>query len=288
MRSPSDFATRRSPTGTARTIRGTRPFGWCWPVGPAAIELELIKPAQDLTKIAIRAVNTNALIEANVFTSNGRVCYSGNTSISGISRTAAAIALKFKNLGGEITGKICPTGSVIEEIEGIKVTCLDLAMPMIIARAEDFGKTGYETKQELDRDRLFFEKLESIRRIGGERMGLGDVSKSIIPKFSIIAPPRHQGNITSRYFVPDFTHPSHALSGAICLSYCCLLKDSIASQIAVISDSNSENIIVEHPSGELEIKLKTNLERNKITLSNATVIRTARLLYSDYVYIPIE
>ena len=117
-------------------------------------------------------------------------------------------------------------------------------------------------------------------------MGLGDVSDRIIPKFAIIAPPRHQGNITSRYFVPYSTHPSYPLTGAICLSYCCLVKGCVAEGVGVISSSQPETIIIEHPSGQLQVQLETSFDRSQITISSATVIRTARLLYSGRVYVP--
>lgn len=255
-------------------------------VAPAAIELGLIEPKQELTTIAIRAVNTNAIIEATVKTPNGQVSYSGDTAIDGVPGTAAPILLKFKHLAGSVTAQTFPTGLLLEEIEGINVTCLDVAMPMVIARAEDFGKTGYETKQELDSDLEFLSKLESIRSQAGERMGLGDVSCSVIPKFSLIAPPRRQGNITSRYFVPYATHPGHAITGAICLSYCCLQRGSVAQGIALISESKPETLTIEHPSGSLQVELKTHSHNSQMSIESAQVISTARLLYSGQVYVP--
>ena len=38
------------------------------------------------------------------------------------------------------------------EIDGIEVTCMDVAMPVVMARASDFGLTGLESAAELDRD----------------------------------------------------------------------------------------------------------------------------------------
>ena len=236
--------------------------------------------------IAIRVVNTNTIIEATVKTPNGQVSYSGDTAIDGVPGTAAPILLNFKHLAGSVTAQTFPTGLLLEQIEGINVTCLDVVMPMVIARAEDLGKTGYETKQELDSDLEFLSKLESIRRKAGKRMGLGDVSCSVIPKFSLIAPPRHQGNITSRYFVPYATHPGHAITGAICLSYCCLQRGSVAQGIALISESKPETLTIEHPSGVLQVELKTHSHNSQKSIESAQVISTARLLYSGQVYVP--
>ena len=43
-----------------------------------------------------------------------------------------------------------PTGNLRDTIDGIEITCMDVAMPMMIARADAFGLTGYETAEELD------------------------------------------------------------------------------------------------------------------------------------------
>jgi len=45
---------------------------------------------------------------------------------------------------GSISGKMLPTGKVRDVINGIEVTCIDVAMPMIMMRAKDFRLTGYE------------------------------------------------------------------------------------------------------------------------------------------------
>ena len=65
---------------------------------------------------------------------------------------------------------------------------MDVAMPMVIARAADFGLTGHETREELDANRAFFDRMEAIRIQAGALMGMGDVTKSVTPKFGLVAP----------------------------------------------------------------------------------------------------
>jgi len=85
---------------------------------------------------------------------------------------------------------------------------------MVIGRAEDFGLTGFETAADLDENRDFLERMEAIRITAGRRMGMGDVRESVIPKFSIIAPPGAGGSCSARYFMPWQCHPSMAVTGA--------------------------------------------------------------------------
>lgn len=132
-------------------------------VGPAAIEMGLIEPTGDVTEIRIRAVNTGAQVLARVNTPGGRVTYEGDTAIAGVPGTGAPIELNFMGVVGSSTGAFLPTGNLRDVIDGIEVSCMDVTMPMAIARAEDFGLTGYESVTELDENRAFFDRMERIR-----------------------------------------------------------------------------------------------------------------------------
>lgn len=255
-------------------------------VGPAAIEMGLVMAAEETTTVKIRNLNTNSLIEAVVQTPQGRVTYDGNTSIDGVPGVAAPVSLNFMKVVGSKTGRLLPTHHSREEIEGIEVTCIDVAIPMVIARAQDLGKTGYETKDELDADADFRSRIEQIRRIAGERMGLGSAENSVVPKFAIIAPPRHGGTLSSRYFVPNVCHSAHAVTGAICIGCCSLLKNSIAEGVAVPPKDSHQLVTLEHPSGKIEVLLTTRQQGAAMVVEAASIIRTVRLLMSGHLYVP--
>ncbi|MEL6680211.1 MAG: PrpF domain-containing protein, partial [Pseudomonadota bacterium] len=164
-------------------------------VGPAAIEMGLVTAAKAQTSVNIRAVNTGARVTARVETPGGQVTYDGSACIDGVPGTSAPIALQFMDTVGGATGAFLPTGNLTDRIAGIEVTCMDVAMPMVVARAEAFGLTGYESAAELDANRAFFARMEEVRREAGARMGMGDVSKSVTPKVGIVAPPRDGGTV---------------------------------------------------------------------------------------------
>ncbi len=96
--------------------------------------------------------------------------------------------LSFLDVVGSSCGALLPTGNLRDVIDGVEITCMDVAMPMIIARADAFGLTGYETVEELDANRAFYDRIEPIRIEAGKRMGLGDVTKSVMPKIGLLAP----------------------------------------------------------------------------------------------------
>ena len=102
-------------------------------IGPAAIEMGMIQPQDDETAVRIHAVNIDARIDAVVKTPGGRVSYDGDTRIDGVPGTAAPVLLKFLDVAGGICGAMLPTGNSIDVIDGTEVTCMDVAMPIMIA-----------------------------------------------------------------------------------------------------------------------------------------------------------
>ncbi len=255
-------------------------------VGPAAIEMGLIGAAGDETRVRIRAVNTEARIEAIVRTPGGVVEYAGDTAIDGAPGMAAPIFLNFMDTVGSRTGALFATGRTRETIDGIDVTCIDVAMPMAIARADAFGLTGYESAEELDANRDFYARMEPIRLEAGRRMGLGDVSKSVTPKFGILAPARDGGAIAARYFMPWNAHPSMAVTGAQCLAACALHPGTVAEGMAAVPDGRPAPVRIEHASGAIDVAVDFTQGPDGFTLHSAGLVRTARLLARGELYVP--
>lgn len=254
-------------------------------VGPAAIEMGLIQPGVDVTEIKIRAVNTGAQVVAKVQTPNGVLTYDGDTEIAGVPGTAAAIPLNFMGVVGSSTGALLPTGNLRDTIQGVEVSCMDVAMPVVIARASDFGLTGYETAQQLDENPAFFAQIEAIRIEAGQRMGMGDVTKSVTPKFGILAPAQKGGTIAARYFMPWNTHPSMAVTGAQCLASCALTPGTIADGMLSRPTQSPAPIVLEHASGMIDVLVDFSMA-NGFTLNSAGLVRTARKLADGQVYVP--
>ncbi|MYH91686.1 MAG: 4-oxalomesaconate tautomerase [Gammaproteobacteria bacterium] len=254
-------------------------------VGPAAIEMGIVEPAENVTEVRIRAVNTDARVLAKVATPGRRVRYDGEARIDGVPGTAAPITLKFMDVVGSSTGHLLPTGRLRDEIDGVEVTCMDVAMPLVIARASDLGVRGDESSRELDADTAFFSRMEAIRVEGGKRMGMGDVTQSVTPKFGLVSPANAGGSIAVRYFMPWKTHPSMAVTGAQCLAVCALTPGSVADGILDRPGEGPVNIILEHPSGAMEVHVDYSIG-NGFQLHSVGLIRTARKLAEGNVFVP--
>lgn len=247
-------------------------------VGPAAIEMGLVPVTGDTTTVRIRAVNTGALVNAVVQTPGGSVTYTGDSRVDGVPGTAAPVALNFLDVVGSKSGKMFPTGLPIDVINGVKVTCIDVAMPMMIARAADFGITGYETQAELDASPALLEKMEAIRLKAGTAMGFGDVTKSVVPKIGLIAAPRTDAHFAARYFMPWAAHPTLAVTGSQCLAACALAPGTVAQGLARPVEHSPEVIRIEHPMGEMEVTVDFTRDGNTLNFHSAGVVRTARMI----------
>ena len=249
-------------------------------VGPFAIEAGLVRARPGVTTVRIHNVNTRKIVAARFATPGGRVCYDGDAAIDGVPGTAAPIQLSFLDAAGAKTGKQFPTGRALDQIEGITVTCIDAATPLVIMRAEDLGRSGQERPAELDADRAFMRRLEAIRVAAGERMGLGNVAGLVIPKPVIVAAPRNGGTISARYFTPHACHKAFAITGAVGLATACAEAGTIAGAIAG-AGSLPPTLTIEHPSGRLEAQMEMGSGGAGPVVS---IVRTARKLFEGAVF----
>lgn len=251
-------------------------------VGPFAIESGLVPAADGETTVRIYNRNTNGLIEAIVQTPGGVVVYDGTTAIDGVPGTAAPIKLAFLNAVGSKTRGLFPSGQTSETIDGVRVTLADYAMPMMLAAAADLGLSGDETPEVLDANAALLARIQVLRIEAGRRMGLGDTSKLVIPKVGLLSPPRRGGTITSRYFVPDRCHKSHAVTGGLCVAVACRTPGTVAYDLAS-RDGSGNTVAVEHPSGRIDIDLAFAPDG---AVTRAGVIRTARRIFEGSLLVP--
>jgi len=253
-------------------------------VAPFAIEQGLIEAQDGTTTVRIHNVNTGAKIEATVQTPGGRVCYEGQARIDGVAGTAAPILLNFLDAWGAVTGHLFPTGQRTESIEGVPVTCIDAAMPLMVVRAADLGLTGRERPAELDANAALLGKIEAMRLEAGRRMGLGDVSGSVVPKPVIVSPGDTPDSIVSRYFTPHRCHASHAVTGAIGVSTAFALQGTVASGVTRAGGRHLLSVV--HPQGQIDIDVEVVGEGDGAVVQKAALVRTARKIMQGELHLP--
>jgi len=255
-------------------------------VGPFAIERGLIAPRDPITVVSIYMVNTGTVAVAHVPTPGGQVTYAGAISIAGVPGTAAAIRIDFRDTAGSVCGALLPTGNTLDQLDGLETTLIDSGMPMVLLRASDLGKSGYEAPAELDRDEKLKVRLEAIRILAGERMGLGDVRTKVVPKMTLIAPPQTGGHVMTRTFIPHKCHAAIGVLMAVTVGTACILPGSVARGIVRPHEGPVRQLSIEHPSGEFSVEFEVEQGGGGMKVLRSSLIRTARALFRGELLVP--
>ena len=254
-------------------------------VVPFALETGMVEARGDVTTLRVLTLNTGMQCDISVQTPGGRVSYDGDARIDGVPGVSAPIKINFLDTAGSVCSSLLPTGNVRDVIDGIEVTCIDNGMPMVLFRAADVGRSGYEGVAELNADDELKQRIERLRLAAGEAMGLGDVSARTYPKMCLIAPPREGGSVATRCFIPHVCHDAIGVLAAVTVGTACVLEGSVADGIAVVPAGQVRTVSVEHPSGEFSVELETD-PANPQNVTRAALLRTARLIMRGEVMIP--
>ncbi len=250
-------------------------------VGPFAIEAGLVAATPGTTRVRIHNVNTRSVIEARIATPDARVAYGGEAVIDGVPGTAAPVWLAFGEAAGAKTGRLLPTGRARETIEGVEATLIDAAMPMVLLRAADFGRTGHEAAATLDADADLLETLARIRREAARRMGILTNVDLVIPKPVLLGPPREGGTLSARYLMHRSFHSALATTGGVGLAIAAATEGTIVADLAGPVEPPLD-VRIEHPSGRLDVRLES---RPGGGVPVAYVVRTARRLFEGHVLV---
>jgi 4-oxalomesaconate tautomerase len=256
-------------------------------VGPFAIEEGLFAAQDGVTTVRINMLNTRSLAAAAIETPGGRVRYDGDARIDGVPGTAAPIPIDFLDVAGSSCGALLPTGNARDVVDGIELTAIDNGMPVVVMRAADFGKTGYESPEDLEADESLKARIETIRLQVGPMMKLGDVAKKTVPKMCLVAPPQHGGIISTRSFIPHRVHEAIGVFGAVSVATACVTPGSVAGEVAGIADVEAvKELEVEHPTGFFTVAMDVAIEGNEVKVRRSALLRTARRLMRGEVYVP--
>ena len=200
---------------------------------------------------------------------------------------------------GAKTGRLLPTGRAVDEVAGYAVSCVDVAVPMVIACAADFGKTAHEKIEALEADRDFMAALRAVWVEAGLRMGLkgaggrpmtaDELAQSeTIPKVCIVGAPQGAGHIAVRYFTPQAGHRSMAVSGGCCLAAAALIPGSVAHGIArglpaAGAAFGEIDVGIENPAGVLEATIEARQAASGLEVRKAAYRRSTQILLRGHV-----
>jgi len=246
--------------------------------------------------LAIRNTNTGVTTLSRMRTLPGGAFEAA--AIPGVEGLYPAVDLFMQAPAGAKTGRLLPTGAVADVIDGCRVSCVDVAVPMVICAAADFGKSAHEPIAALAADAAFMARLRTVRIAAGLKMGLtrpdgtpmtaADLAHSeTLPKICIVGAPRAGGHIAVRYFTPQQGHASMAVTGGCCLAAAVLLPGSVAHGLAQPSAAASLHVhdayadiqvAIEHPAGILDATVVCRMHDGQLDIRSAAYRRTTQVL----------
>jgi 2-methylaconitate cis-trans-isomerase PrpF len=218
--------------------------------------------------------------------------------IPGVLGQHPAVDLFLHAPAGAKTGRLLPTGQPVDVIDGVAVSCVDVAVPMVIIRASDLGKTALEPMQALTSDAAFMQRLRHLWVEAGLRMGLRHkdgtpmtaealARSETIPKVCIVGAAEHpSADLAVRYFTPQTGHASLAVSGGCCLASATLIPGTVAHALApkTVTPALREVVVeIENPAGVLSTTVVASADRAGITIASAAYQRSAQVLLRGWV-----
>ncbi|KAL1956094.1 hypothetical protein VTO42DRAFT_7613 [Malbranchea cinnamomea] len=286
-------------------------------IGPYAVDSGIIslKDRQESATVRIYNTNTDKIVESTFPVRNGEAATAhGDLAIDGVAGTGAKIRLDFLDPAGSKTGRMFPTGSVVDVIDGVRTTCVDVGNPCIFLLAEELGIDGTMLPDATAQTPGLLEKLERIRAQAAVKMGMAatlDAVPASIPKVCFVSPPRthrllsgeemqaDKVDIVTRAISVGQPHKALPITAGLAMSAAAGVAGTVVQECYALSRrspppspssssascasrrSNSEDeLVIGHASGKLDVGAKfVNGE-----LERVTVFRTARRLMEGTVF----
>jgi 2-methylaconitate cis-trans-isomerase PrpF len=266
-------------------------------VGPYAVQEGIIKPKEGENKIRIYQVNTDKIIHSTFNVKDGKPEIEGDYTIAGVYGGASKVRLDYLEPGGSGTGKLLPTGNVIDEIEidgfgKIKVSVVDAATPLIYIQAEDLGLKGTESPDELDGNAEKMEIIQKIRRKCAFMTGLSKSEHEApmnTPRIGIVTSPKDyisldksnikgdDQDITARMFSMGKTHKAIMGTAGVNIGVAAAIEGTIPNLIKR-KGSNPLELRAGNPSGVMTAGAVIEQVDGKPHAKSAIMYRTFRPL----------
>jgi len=273
-------------------------------VGPFAVDEGLVRPNGDTAVVRIFNTNTRKIIRSTFPLDNGGAATEGELAIPGVAGTGAPIRLDFLSPGGATTGKLLPTGSPTDRLDGVEASMVDAANACVFVRARDLGLSGRELPEELERDPALLERLQSIRRAASVAMGIArdDAQARTIPGVPIIgfvAPPMDaptlsgdsitamQVDLTVRFLSNGQPHRALPLTASLCTAVAAKVAGTLVAE--VLRQGAGAQVRIGMPSGILTVGAEVGRDSAGQWLAHSGAFyRTARRLFDGRIYMPSD
>jgi hypothetical protein len=278
-------------------------------VGPYAVDEGLVEVKEPYTYVRVHNTNTNKILVEKVEVKDGVAVVDGDYAIDGVPGTGSKIEIDFSGTAGSKTGKLLPTGNVIDKmningIGEIEVSIVDAANPMVFVRGKDLGLKGTETPSQIDKDEKILKILEEIRGNAAVIIGAAKDTEDALknspafPMVAFVAEAQAYNDFTtnkpiseddvdfvSRLMFMQVVHKTYAGTGTICTGAASKIKGTVVNQVMEAKGKGKDvTIKIGHPAGIIDIDVDAHEENGEWILDKAAINRTARRILEGYCY----
>ena len=276
-------------------------------MGPFAVDEGLVKVSGKEALVRIHNTNTRKIIHARFALDDGSAAVDGDLAIPGVAGTGAPVRLEFREPGGATTGKLLPTGNVIDTLDvpgvgKIRASLIDAANATCFLNAADFGLTGIEMPDALDASAELLDKLSKIRIAASIAMGIGkdaaDAARNrTVPFVGFVSGPqdspslsgetvrRDTVDLTGRMISNGQPHRALPLTVTLCMAVAARIEGSIVNQVARLNSNPDAEIRIAMPSGVLVVAASVKKANGAWYAEQGGFYRTQRRLFDGYVYV---
>ena len=272
-------------------------------VGPFAVNEGLVKVKDGEVTIKIYQVNTDKIIHSTFNVKNGFANPDGDYNIAGVSGSGSKIRLDYLEPGGSGTGKLLPTGNVIDavEVDGkkIDISIVDAATPLVYIKSDDIGLKCTENPDELDANTGAMKIVQAIRNKAAVMIGLAKNENEVplgTPRIGIVSEPRDyvaldkskiskdSYDICTRMFSMGKAHKAIMGTAGVNIGVACAIEGTLPFLVKR-KDSNLLETKVGNPSGIITAGAVVDKQDNLFNAKSAVMYRTARPLMTGKVFL---
>jgi hypothetical protein len=268
--------------------------------------------------VTLRVFSTNSqkMMYMTVEVLNGEALVAGDAAIGGVPGTGSPIVVDFRDQGGGWTGKLFPTGNLVDTVEmddgsEVEVTVLDLANLCAFYDPVSFGiSTGLELPEPNAHvvgppgmeERITELRLKVARLIGWDQFTIDTIREAALPfAVSVTAPADYAGmfgqsvrkqdiDLVARFYVGTLLHTAAPGTGSTTLAAAASIPGTVPNHVLAagdLRDGNGGTFTYGHPSGTFTLTARPILTDtpNDTRFAEVSFPRTARIICDGTVYI---
>lgn len=274
-------------------------------MGPYAVDEGIVKASGRDALVRVHNTNTSKVIHARFALEDGASAVDGDLAIPGVAGTGSPVRLEFRDPGGATTGKLLPTGNVVDTLDvpgvgRIRVSMVDAANACVFINAADLGLTGIEMPDALDTAQDMLQKLGAIRVAASIAMGIAKdaeeaARKKVVPFVGFVSGPQASKLLTGEEIAADDVdvtgrmlsngqpHRALPLTASLCMAVAARIKGSVVFDATRPTDQPESELRIAMPSGILTVAATVKQANGQWHAEQGAFYRTQRRMFEGFV-----